>query len=444
MTLSKPLLPTAAPPQQGGESRVKAWGLTVVLVMLMVVNWADKAVFGLVAQPIAKEFGLTSSQIGLVGSAFFLALTIGGFFAGALHKWKSLRWLLAILCLAWGVTMLPLVVAGGFAMLLIARVALGFFEGPSAALIHTAAYTWHPKEKRGLPGAFLASGASIAKILIAPLMVLAIAQWGWRATFVILAGASIVWCGVWLVTWKEGPYGERKAVQSDADADVDAEPTAPSAATPAVSWKKIVFTRTFLGALAATFSFYALVTVVLTWLPSYFEVGLGYSRVQAGVMFGIPSIAGMVCMFLVTSVTDRMMVRGASSRILRGVVPAIALLVCGLALVTVPYIQTPIIAVLVVSIGYGMGTVIIPLFNAAISEICPPQQMATVLGYFMALMVTGGLIAPYLTGVIVDNAATAAEGYATAFQVFGVVAVVGAVIAFFSVNAPRDRARILS
>ncbi|WP_065492406.1 MFS transporter [Rhodococcus opacus] len=438
MTSSKQDVPPVVSPEVGGGSRVRAWGLTGILVLLVVVNWADKAVFGLVAQPLATEFGLTSAQIGLVGSAFFLAFTVGGFFAGVLHKWMSLRWLLLLLCLAWAASMVPLVVVAGFTMLLISRMALGFFEGPSGALIHTGAYSWHPVEKRGLPGAFLASGASIAKILIAPLMALAVANWGWRSTFLILAMVSVVWSVVWLVTWQGGPYGKRPVKKAAANFD-----TAAPTADPKVPWSRILRTPTFLGALAAVFTMYALVTVVLTWLPSYFEVGLGYSRVQAGTMFGIPSIAGLFFMFLCTSVSDRLLVRGASSRVLRGIVPGIALLLCGVALITMPYIQTPIVAVMVVSIGYGVGTVIIPLFNAAISEICPPQQMAGVLGVFMAMMATGGLIAPYLTGVIVDNAATPAGGYASAFQIFGIAAVIGAVIALLTVNSDRDRARIL-
>lgn len=438
MTSSKQDVPPVVSPEVGGGSRVRAWGLTGILVLLVVVNWADKAVFGLVAQPLATEFGLTSAQIGLVGSAFFLAFTVGGFFAGVLHKWMSLRWLLLLLCLAWAASMVPLVVVAGFTMLLISRMALGFFEGPSGALIHTGAYSWHPVEKRGLPGAFLASGASIAKILIAPLMALAVANWGWRSTFLILAMVSVVWSVVWLVTWQGGPYGKRPVKKAAANVD-----TAAPTADPKVPWSRILRTPTFLGALAAVFTMYALVTVVLTWLPSYFEVGLGYSRVQAGTMFGIPSIAGLFFMFLCTSVSDRLLVRGASSRVLRGIVPGIALLLCGVALITMPYIQTPIVAVMVVSIGYGVGTVIIPLFNAAISEICPPQQMAGVLGVFMAMMATGGLIAPYLTGVIVDNAATPAGGYASAFQIFGIAAVIGAVIALLTVNSDRDRARIL-
>ena len=43
---------------------------------------------------------------------------------------------------------------------------------------------------------------------------------------------------------------------------------------------------------------YALVAVVLTWLPSYFEVGLGYSAMQAGSMFALPSIVGLILMII--------------------------------------------------------------------------------------------------------------------------------------------------
>lgn len=430
MTLSKPALPAEVLAEVHTESRMKAWGLTGVLFLLVVVNWADKAIFGLVAQPLAKEFGLTSSQIGLVGSAFFLTFTIGGFFAGALNKWMPLRWLLVLLCLGWAASMLPLIFIAGFGVLIFARMLLGFLEGPSLALIYTGAYSWHPVAKRGMPGAFLNSGASIAKIAIAPVMALIIAHWGWRVAFVVLAVASVFWCILWLTTWQDGPYGRR----------TEKNTPAPEAVA-SVPWSKIILTRTFLGAAAAITTMYALMTVVLTWLPSYFEIGLGYTQVQAGTMFGIPSIAGMFFMFLTTAIGDRLLVRGASSRVLRGIVPGIALLLCGCALITMPSITAPIVAVMVVSVGYGIGTVVIPLFNAAISEISPPQQLAGVLGVFLALMATGGLVAPYLTGVIVDRAATPAEGYAAAFQIFGIATVVGGVIALFLVNPVRDRAR---
>lgn len=88
---------------------------------------------------------------------------------------------------------------------------------------------------------------------------------------------------------------------------------------------------------------------------------------------------------------------------------------------TLTSITAPGLAVLVVSVGYGVGACIFPLLNAAVSQICPPRQLAGGLGVFLTLMSVGGLVAPYVTGLIVDAASSPAEGYATAFQVFGIV-----------------------
>lgn len=427
-------------PDPGTGSRTTAWGLTGLLVLLYVVNWADKAVLGIVAQPLADELGLSASQIGLVGSAFFVTFTIGGFFAGLLDRWMPLKWSLVLLALGWAVAMLPAVVAATFAVLLVSRMVLGFAEGPSGAMIHTGVYSWHPPEKRGVPSACITAAASIAKIAIAPVLTLIVATWGWRAAFVTLAAVGVVWCLVWLPTWREGPYGkqaEKKAADT-ATPKQDAEPAGPN-----IPWTRIFRTPTFLGGVAAILPMYTVVTVVLTWLPSYFEEGLGYSRVNSGLMFGLPSIASLVMLFVLTSVSDRLISRGSTSRTLRGVLPAVGLLVCGLSLTALPFFDVPWMAVVMVSVGYSFGASIFPLFNSAISEVVPARQLAGTLGVFLALMATGGLIGPYLTGLVVDAAATPAEGYASAFQIFGVMSVVGAVIALLTVNPERDKARLL-
>jgi MFS family permease len=417
------------------ESRVQAWSLTTIVVVLYIINWSDKAILGLVAQPLAEDIGLTASQIGLVGSGFFLTFTIGGFFAGPLNKLMTVRWVLVLLCMAWAATMLPIVAVASFAVLLVSRLALGLAEGPTSALAYTAVYSWHPPEKRGLPGAWITAGASIAKIAVAPVLAVVIAAAGWRTAFVVLAVVGVAWCVLWLATWKEGPYAKRLQ-----PSESHPEATGVEAKVP---WGDIFRTPTFWGGAAAMFAMYALVTVVLTWLPSYFEVGLGYSRLQAGTMFALPSIVSLVSLLMSSYISDKLVSRGASVRTLRAVLPGAGLLICGLTMLALPYLGVPIVAVVVVSVGYGIGSMIFPLYNAGISQIVPPGQLAGTLGVFLALMSLGGLIAPYLTGVIVDAAETPAAGYAAAFQVFGIVAVVAAVIALVTVHPERDARRLL-
>ena len=418
-----------------GESRAGAWGLTALLVSLYVINYADKAVLGIIAQPLREELGLSSSQIGLVGSLFFLTFTIGGFFAGLLNRWMTLRWSLVLLALCWAAAMLPMVVVASFAVLILSRLFLGLAEGPSSALLHTAAYSWHPPARRALPGALLAGAASISKIAIAPLLAVITVSFGWRWALISLAAGGLVWCVVWLSTWRNGPYiASGKASKKTPAASADVEPATP--------WISIFRSRTFVTGALVVMSVYALVSVVLTWLPSYFEEGLGYSRLQSGSMFAFPSIVGLVLMVLSSITSDRMISKGATSRMLRIVVPSVGVLVSGVLLFLLPSVGTPIIAVAILSIGYGFAATVFPLFNAAVAEICPPRQTAGTLGVFLAIMAIGGLVAPYATGVIVDAAATPAEGYATAFQVLGIVAAVCAVLALVFADPERDRARL--
>ncbi|MER6992284.1 MFS transporter [Saccharopolyspora hirsuta] len=418
---------TAAPVQRP----VMAWTITGMLVLFIVVNWADKTVFGIAAQPLKEELGLTSAQVGFIGSAFFFLFSITGLTVGFIGNRVRTKWVLFTLAALWSLTMVPVLVSASFATLLISRIGLGAAEGPSGALANAAAFEWFPKEKRSFPSAWLSSGASIAKIAIAPLLALIVAVWGWRASFVVLALAGVAWALAWALIGRQGPFAAPLGRRS-----------AP-VAVQRVPFRRIALSRTFLGCVVGTFTMYGLVSVILTWLPSYFEVGLGIDRLQAGVMFGLPSISGMTAMLVISWFTDRRVAAGASARVQRGLVPAVALLVGGLLLALLPYLASPVLAIIAVVVGYGIGAAALPLANAAVSQICPPAQQAGTLGVFLALQSASGLFAPALTGWLVDVAATPSAGFALAFQVFGLAVVVGGIATALLVNPERDAQLIL-
>ncbi|NMO00045.1 MFS transporter [Gordonia sp. TBRC 11910] len=418
---------TTSPPRN--DQRTKAWALTGMLVVMYIFNYADKAVFGIIAKPLRQELGLSPAQIGLVGSLFFAAFTVGGFFAGAINRWLTLKWGLMALALCWSAAMLPMLVTASLAVLIVSRMFLGATEGPSSALLHTAAYSWHKPQDRGLPGALLAGAAAIAKIAFAPALTYVVVHHGWRASLMVLAVCTLVWAVAWINVWSPGPYVSQTKHASPTD-------------EPRVPWRTILLSKTFLIGALVVAAGYALVTVVLTWLPSYFEEGLGYSQLTAGAMFALPSIFGLIVLLISSVVSDRAMKRGSSARAVRIILPSAGLILCAIALVAIPYVHTPIVSVLLLSIGYGFVTAIFPLFNAAVADLCPPSQVAGTVGTFLALMAVGGLIAPYMTGVLVEQHADKADGYAAAFQAIGIVAGISAVLAILFVNPDRDSAQI--
>ena len=418
--------PVAAP----SDSRVRAWGLTGMLVVLYMLSSSDKAVFGLITVPLRDELGLTATQIGLTGSLFFLAYALGSFLAGPLNRRLGLKWSIALIAILWAVVLLPLVLWAAFAVLLISRTALGVAEGPASALQHTAAYSWHAPNRRGLPGAMITSGTTLSKILVVPALAFVMHSYGWRATVLVLAAASVLWVGPWLLAWRPGPYLTRGRADG-----------AQASEEPSVPWRQIILSRTFIGGVCAVIPAYILISVVLQWLPSYFEKGLGYSQLQSGWMFAFPSFVGLGTLLVGSYLSDWAVSRGASVRLVRMWIPAAAVLAAGVLLLALGSIDSRPATVAAISVAYGLGIAVFPQFTATMSEICPPRQLAGTLGAFLALQSMGGVIGPLATGVILDHAPNAIAGYEASFRYIGVAAAVLAVTSILLAAPARDRAR---
>lgn len=316
---------------QSSGSQRRAWGMTGLLLALTVINQADQAVFGIIAQPVAKELGLSSSQLGLVGSLFYAALSIGGLMAGVINRWISLKWALVILALIWSITALPLVVSASLATLIAFRLLLGLTEGPSVPLIFTAVYSWHPPVRRGVAGACLQASSAFTKFAVIPALAYVSVTWGWRTAILCIAVAAVLWCGIWVGGWSDGPHGHSKSSDS---VESDMFPAS-------IPWSKILWNRTFVFSSLLCMSAFALGATVLTWLPSYFEVGLGYSRLQAGMIFGLPALVGLVISLITSAVSDLLLRRGHSTRLARVILPATALVVSGIILATIPRHRHP-------------------------------------------------------------------------------------------------------
>ncbi|MCP2294527.1 Sugar phosphate permease [Nocardia amikacinitolerans] len=403
-----------------------------MLVVLYTLNASDKAVFGLIAQPLREDLGLSASQIGFTGSLFFLAFTIGGFLAGPINKLLALRWAIALIAVLWGVVMLPLVIWATFAVLLLSRMLLGFTEGPTSALLHTAAYSWHPPARRGLPSGLILTGSMLAKMAVVPLLALIIAGYGWRAAIIVLAAATALWCLPWLLTWRPGPHpvGGKHGAPEDATTEAS------------VPWRRLLTSKTFLSAVVVAICAYALMSVVLTWLPSYFEQGLGFSRLESGTLFAAPSFVGIATLVGGSWLSDRGVSRGLSTRLVRVIVPCVGVMVAGVLLLSLPMLGSPVLAVAAVSVAYGLVVAIFPLLNAAVIATGPPHQTAGVIGAFFALQAIGGIVGPWAMGIVVDASATKVDGYTAAFQCLGVIGAVAAVAALFLADPMRDRERL--
>ncbi|MGW5647694.1 MFS transporter [Saccharopolyspora sp. NPDC003752] len=411
----------------------RAWAVMTLLLIFMLINYADKAVLGLAANSIMRELGLTPAEYGLLSSSFFFLFNVSAVAIGFLANRIAAKWILFALALIWAVTQLPVAAGAGFGLLLVSRIVLGAAEGPAQPVALHAAFKWFPNEKRSIPGALVVGGGGLGGMLAAPLLTLIIVHFGWRWAFLSLFFVGVAWCVAWALIGREG--------RADAAEPRGAEATEP-AAELRVPYRRILLSRTWLAGFVGAFGAYWASTLLLAWVPAYAETALGYSAVAAGAIVTAPWVLKTILTFGQGALTQWMMHRGLSSRVARSVLGACALLMAGTAMLLIPVVAHPGLRIVLIAVAFSFGAVTFAIGQTVNAEISPPAQRGAVLSTTVGLVTLAGLAAPYVTGRIVEAAGDPSTGFGVAFAIPGVLMVVGGLAALAFAHPERDAARI--
>ena len=397
----------------------KAWTAVVLVFLFMLINFADKAVIGLASVPIMRDLGLDHRQFGLLGSAFFLLFSLSGVIVGFLANRIGTKVLMLAMGLVWAAALLPMSVVASFEVLLASRVVLGAAEGPAFPVAVHSVYKWFGNQRRALPTSVVASGAAFGTGLMAPLITWIIVHYGWHAAFGTLGGVGLVWACLWLVLAEEGPI-DRGATAGDA-----------TAGHP-VPYRRLLLSRTAIGVFLAGFGAYWIIALNIVWLANYLIKAVHMSATQAGWVITLPAILQMVFAPLCAYLSMALSRRGFSSRMSRGVLGSICVIVAGVALASVPFAGSGAVEIALVGVSCSIGSVIFTLGTTLIGEISPASQRGAMLGITNSIHTLAGLCAPLLMGLLVDIEADPIAGFRTGYLYAGaLVAVLGALAAVF-------------
>jgi MFS family permease len=414
---------TAQPTPKG------AWKIAFLLFLFMLMNFADKVVVGLAGVPIMADLKLEPEQFGLLGSAFFFLFSISAVAIGFLANRTATRWVLLALALIWALAQFPMVGQVGFTTLLICRVILGAGEGPAAAVAVHAIYKWFPDERRTLPTALLSQGSAFGIIIAVPALNWLIVHYNWHYAFGALGVAGLVWAVAWLVLGKEGPL----------------VPTAIAAAEEIrIPYFRLLTSRTFIGCCAATFGAYWALSLGLTWFTPFIVTWLGFSQEQAGLISILPWIFGAFVVLMIGWISQVLMTRGFSTRVARGVLGSVPLIVGGVILGFVPYVDGtgPQVALLVV--GSGLCGSIFVVCAPMISEFTPVSQRSAVISIYGAIYTLSGVLAPSVMGSVIQRASGLVDGYMTGFTINAVVLVVAGLLGLLLLWPNSERERLMA
>jgi MFS family permease len=404
-----------------------AWGITFLLFLYMLVNFADKIVVGLAGVPIMTELKLEPEQFGLLGSSFFFLFSISAIIVGFIVNRIETRWVLLVLAVVWALAQFPMLGTISFSTLLICRVILGAGEGPAAAVAVHAIYKWFPDEKRALPTAVLSQGSAFGVILAVPALNWVIVNHSWHYAFGALGVVGLMWVVAWLVWGKEGPL-----VQT----------TAMAAAEPRIPYFQLLTSRTFVGCCVATFGAYWVLSLGLTWFTPFIVKGLGFSQAEAGWISIMPWISGAVVVILTGWISQAMMARGFTTRVARGVVGSVPLIVGGLILVVMPRVAPGGLMIALLVVGSGLCGSIYVVCAPMLGEFTPVSQRGAVIAIYGAIYTLAGIVAPQVMGSVIQRAGGLLDGYLTGFTINAVVLTASGLLGLLLLWPNTERARL--
>ena len=424
----------AAPTTLQGTSRTRpaatpkgAWKVTFLLFLFMLVNFADKIVVGLAGVPIMTELNLSAEQFGLLGSSFFFLFSISAIVVGFIVNKVPTRWVLLVLALVWAVAQFPMVGSVGFTTLLICRIILGAGEGPAASVAVHAIYKWFPDEKRAMPTAILSQGSDFGVILAVPALNFVIVNYGWHYAFGALGIVGLMWSAAWLWLGQEGPLAEIELA---------------GLREQRVPYLQLLTSRTFVGCVAATFGAYWALSLGLTWFTPFLVKGLGFSQQQAGFISILPWVFG-ACVVMTTGwLSQRLMARGVSTRMARGVLGATPLIFGGMLMAAMPHVDGATTRIALLVVGSGLCGSIYVVCAPMIGEFTPVSQRGAVIAIYGALYTLAGIIAPVVMGKMIQASGSLLDGYMSGFTINAVIMVIAGLTGLALLWPNTERARL--
>ncbi|CAJ0813262.1 putative sulfoacetate transporter SauU [Ralstonia wenshanensis] len=328
------------------------WKIFLMMLMLISINYVDRASLSVAMPLIAKEFNIGPAVQGLLLSSFFLTYALMQIPGGMLADRFGPRVVIAGATLGWGFFQSIAALCTGWVPLLITRLGLGAAEAPIYPAGGKLNAIWMTQNERGRGATLLDGGAPLGAALGALIIAGLIAEFNsWRTSFVV-AGIGTMVAGLFAWWYIRNHPREHPSV-NDAEASyIEEAHAADQAAEPtALSGNVLDFFkyRSVWGMFFGWMCFNALFYGLLTWMPTYLSKVHGLDIKEMGGAVFTMFFSGFVGEMVGGWIADKWMATGASrARVLRTLF-GVASVLATIAIYTVARFKDPVVVVALLS-----------------------------------------------------------------------------------------------
>jgi MFS family permease len=361
-----------------------------VLLLVCLINYADRSVVGAVAEPLRRELGLSDLQLGLLSGLSFAVLYsfLGIPFARLAERRSRVR-IIAAATFVWSLMTVLCGTAANYLQLAIMRVGVGVGEAGFMAPATSLLGDHFRKDRRALATSIMMLGVPFGALIGAMSGGFIAQSMGWRWAFVIMGVPGILIALLVVLTLREPPRG---SIEGGAAAEVP-----PFLFVARQCFSNPTFRHVMMGGLLAGFGLHGLGGFLGVYFVRVHDLSYG----TAGMLYGMQTFASVGGGLLVGGfLADRL---GRRSLRWYSLIPAIGMFVCVPLYITAFQVADLTWAViLIISAGislvlhYGPGLAIIQ--NLA----TPRTRASTIAVYSVVVNIVSLGLGPMLIGWMSD------------------------------------------
>ncbi len=394
----------------------------IILVALSVfINYVDRGNLSTAAPIIKDEFHISATQLGMLLTSFFVTYAFANFIVGWLVDRLDVSWVLVVGYAAWSIT----TTLTGFSQTLAGLFALRLLLGAAESV---AFPSYSKIFAKCLPASRLgaANGAMLAGMNCGPAFGifaggLVMAAFGWRAFFVGFGLVSLLWLVPWLaIVHKRLCAGERMRDETTAKlSDILRE---------RALW------GTSLGHFFGLYLFY----FILTWIPYYLVNERHHSIAEMAIIGGAAYFVMALSNISSGWITDALIHSGVSATIARKSLLSFGLVTAG-TFSLLCATSGPALSILFLMVAAGGIGLMSTQVWAIVQTLSGTHAVGRWTGIQNGIGNMAGIIAPVLTGILVDRTGS----FVAPFTIAAIMAFVSAFIWVFAVGpiSPVDWAR---
>ena len=417
----------------GGERMIGTWQRRYALVGLgfaaTFICYIDRVNISVAIIPMSAELGWSATTQGTVLSSFFVGYLLTQIAGGRLADRFGGKIVLAGGVLLWSLftILTPPAAALGFAALLVVRIGMGLGEGVNFPAVYTLHARWIPVDERARSMALNNSGIPLGTVFALLVTPVVVAHLGWQWAFYLFGSVGLIWFVFWQTQTASAPHQHPRISPTELE-HIRAHSTPagdPGTAPPIAAFLKVPAVWAIIVAhFCNNWSLY----VLLTWLPTFVNKGLGVDFASVGVFTMFPHIAYFIFLNVAGTVADTLIRRGIEVGRVRKLMQTIGFGGVAIALLIVGHVHSAPMAIVIMTLGNGIFAFTAGGFFVNHMDVAP-RSAGTLMGITNTAATIPGIIGVYVSGLILD----ATGSWAIVFDVAAGVALFG--LAFYLVFA---------